>query len=103
MTEDDRGLRSIVHELVTETAEDDVGLWRVHQKLDRLGEASTERIVQIVAQILHDDRIQIGQFSDAGFEVWPERGEARLARLQRELEELGHAPNIGEVAWLVQF
>jgi hypothetical protein len=86
-----------------ECAEDYVGLWQIAHALKEFSRDSrTEQIVAVVAALLEDPEIAIGQFDDGRFVEWAGSREARIERVRRELLELGGAPDIGDVAWLVQ-
>ena len=95
----------VVADLRAECSDDYVGLWEVVRLLrdGGMGSAeSAERIVAVVAALLDDPEITIGQFADGTFREWPGNAQDRVARLERELVALGRTPDIGDVAWLVR-
>jgi hypothetical protein len=86
-----------------ECAEDHVGLWQISRALKDLGgEWGTERIVAVVAALLEDADVAVGQFDGGRFVEWSGSREERIERIRGELLRLGGAPDIGDVAWLVQ-
>jgi len=97
--EDDVGF--VARQVSEEAANDYVGLWEVHSLLMERGNSTSERIVQVVASLLQDERIEIGQFTDGVFHAWPGEKEKKLSRLRQELDVLQRPPDIGDVAWLV--
>lgn len=86
-----------------ECAEDYVGLWQISQALkESSGDSRTEQIVAVVAALLEDPEIAVGQFDDGRFVKWSGSREGRIERVRGELIQLGAAPDIGDVAWLVR-
>ncbi|HEU4885178.1 MAG TPA: hypothetical protein VFT45_23150 [Longimicrobium sp.] len=93
----------IVHGFRRECAEDYVGLWQISHVLKEHGDdVGTEQIVAVVAALLEDPEIAVGQFDDGRFVEWTGSPEGRIERIRGELIQLGAAPDIGDVAWLVQ-
>jgi hypothetical protein len=86
-----------------ECAEDYVGLWQIAYALKETGgDSRTDQIVAVVAALLEDPEIAIGQFGDGRFVEWAGSREEHVQKIRGELLELGGAPDIGDVAWLVQ-
>ncbi len=92
----------VVHGVLAETREDDVGLWEVaranrakHGVLD-----SIEVRLQgaAVCDALLKQGLTFGQFDGEGvFHPWPSEG--ACDRIVAEWSDLGRDPDIGEVGW----
>jgi hypothetical protein len=95
-------ITQIVTHVRKEASDDYVGVWVVHRLLVEIGNSSTELITQVVDRVLDDDRIEIGDFCDGVFHAWAGDKKAKLRRVRQDLVTLGHAPDIGDVAWLIQ-
>jgi hypothetical protein len=55
---------------------------------------------QVLAALLHDDLIQIGEVSDGGFFEWDVPPDEAIARVGREWLALNRHPQPGDVCWL---
>ncbi len=95
-------VRALAEELRVECAEDYVGLWQIGRSLGDeqiSGAGRTELIVQVATHLLADETVRLGQFKEGVFEPWPGDATVQLERLRNELQQLGHAPDIGEIGW----
>jgi len=98
-------LARMVSELRQECSEDYVGVWQITRMLRDEGHTPVEmpdRVVEVVAALLSDGRVDIGQFEDEAFTAWQGDVGAKVSRLKAELQALGREPDIGEVAWLAE-
>lgn len=96
-------LQDIVDGFRRESAEDYVGLWQISRAVKELsGPSQAEKIVVVVAALLEDGDIAVGQFKEGQFVEWIGSREEHLGRIHRELLQLGADPDIGDVAWLVK-
>lgn len=94
-------------QLRAEGEEDFVGLWEVVRSVqDHVPHADAASIRQISLEIV-DELLSNGEW-EAGFpaedgrsfDAWTLLPPAAVARIQREWDQLGREPNIGEIAWL---
>lgn len=95
----------LIAQLREECDEDYVGVWEILSVLRRNGlgnDGVTEEIASVTAALLASPDITIGQFTDGVFHEWPGDTGSRLKRLESELRQIGHEPDIGDVAWLTK-
>jgi hypothetical protein len=98
-------LDDVIARVREECNEDYVGLWEIYRILEAKRGSAPDGpavVTTIVRALLNDEGVAIGQFEDEVFAEWPGDRETKLKRLRSELENLGRAPNIGEVAWLAK-
>lgn len=95
---------TVVAQVRDECDEDYVGMWEIHRLLAEAETSAPDQagILEVVDRLLAEGEVTIGQFSDGAFHEWPGDRAARVQRLQRELSELGRAPDIGDIAWLAK-
>ena len=98
-------LEQLTTDLLDEAREDYVGVWVVIWHLrERMGVAGPEERRQlamtILSQLLHRKLIIAGMpNSDGEFEQWEGSPDLIIERIAHEWSQLGHEPNLGEVAW----
>lgn len=97
-------ITGIVDAIEAEARADYVGLWVVMRDIAALepeGDSDTRvgMLEAITEELLHRG-VCFGQFnSQQRFMPWP--SEDVVARMTNELNELGRAPDIGEIGWFV--
>lgn len=105
MTNRSGEISALIEDLRRECDDDYVGLWQIaplHRSADMPFTAITDLIGEVAAGLLAHPEIVFGQFRDYVFEPWPGDPESHLARILTELEQLGHAPSIGEIGWFMR-
>lgn len=96
-------LTGVLKLLREECGEDYVGLWVVHRLLtEHIADLDSpiDATLSVVAEVLSDGSIQIGQFQNGRFVRWSGTTDETLKELRSQLVALGRAPDIGEIAWL---
>jgi hypothetical protein len=92
-------------ELLEEAAEDYVGLWAalwpLREELGIEDEAVRRKIaLRVLSDLLEADLIRAGvPKGRVRFDAWDLPAEKVLERIEREWDELGREPDIGEVVW----
>jgi hypothetical protein len=96
----------VLDALVEECHEDHVGLWRIVNTarfdLGTRDPIDTRAMtLGLVRRLLHERGMQVGHPAPDGrhFVPWGLPHEQAVRRIEKEWSELGHEPNIGEVAW----
>ena len=96
---------------IIEGTEDYVGLWQIIKKIRLNRTDKNQKEVQSITldairEILETGFMQIGMFEyvdekSLEYQVWNLDINTCIQRVEKEWNELGREPNIGEVAWLV--
>jgi hypothetical protein len=94
-------------EIIDECHEDYVGLWSLSWNLKRsFQEASEQDIrsltIKLVRELLQEKDIHAGQFgAGAKFIIWEMDVDEVVSRIEKEWDELGREPTIGDIVWFV--
>jgi hypothetical protein len=98
-------------DLLKECADDDVGLWFAIAPIeDAIGEDYPLKVrtltLEIVEDLLHDELIMAGFpiYNAEGvlvFDTWNLSVKDTIARINKEWDELGREPTLGEIVWFV--
>jgi hypothetical protein len=95
--------REIKQDVLGECSEDYVGLWSIINRFQRAGikiePILMETTLNLVYEILSQDHIVAGQFSNNEFHIWKRNPTEIVARIREEWMALGRTPNISEIAW----
>ena len=96
---------------IIEGTEDYVGLWQIIYEFERkFPQANTEEIklmtLETTREILETGFMEIGMFkyvdkNNLEYQIWNLDIESIINRVEREWDELGRVPNIGDIAWLI--
>jgi len=98
-------LEAIIEGLFREAEDDEVGLWRlvaaIRHNLGQTTEADIQATsLQVVEKLIERGVDLVDYHEGRGWAKWPEQSvEAKLARIQREWNALGRAPNLGDICW----
>jgi hypothetical protein len=103
----DESTRQLIRQhLLADCREDDVSLWEALQKARRAIPAATDDQIRqlsldLIRELLEDGLIMAGvpKPDGQGFERWDLSVPETMDRIAREMDELGHPPNIGDVVW----
>lgn len=105
--------REFWDDFILESTEDEIGLWEVVSEVRHTTQESDEQIIRMkvienIRDILLSGFMSIGIFEcvdnsskELEFRVWKTSIEESLNRIEREWDDLGKAPSIGDIAWLV--
>lgn len=97
-------MKEWLKQLRIEAQADYVGLWQVARVLSAenrgLEQVTPSIITEAVDSLIRDGALTIGQFENDTFVEWDGTLTEKLHRLHSELVELGHVPDIGDVAWI---
>lgn len=100
--------QKLISELIAEAKADEVGLWLIIAKLrDEYGITNTALIrtmtLDYVRALLESDQIIAGYYrpDGSGIAAWEMSLPDILSRINREWNDLGHEPNIGDIVIFV--
>jgi len=96
-------------EILVECTEDNLGLWSIiwtvngggYSKNAILPEWVRQKTIEIVKDLLAQGLVEVGNFEAESFEFQPLllSTEETIKYIQREWDELGRPPTIGDVCW----
>lgn len=94
-------LEPIIRQFRVEAEEDYVGMWEISRAIESLEEPDqSELITQVVAALLDEPSVVLGQFEGESFVPWPGGREDWIERVRTELRAYGGKPDIGDIGWL---
>jgi hypothetical protein len=105
MTTRVRDMADLEREVLEEMRSDYIGLWEIARLVSaEIGSedepAIREYTLQVVENMMMYGLIRPGVAQDTGgFEPWTEDTGRALLRISQEWEDLGHVPEVGDVAW----
>src|SRR5258708_6295206 len=91
---------------LADTNDDYVGLWQIVSRVSKQDKSPSEEEIRAQAlkalRSLLKNGLVIGDLkADGGFEQWPVQDtEAVISQVEMKWNELGHAPDIGDICWL---
>lgn len=100
-----RAITTAEEEILLEGLEDDIGLWEfvaaITDEIPSGDEPAIKRGVITMAEDLLERGLMVAGFPDrrGGFGVAGEDSSGIASRIDREWDELGRPPDIGEVIW----
>lgn len=94
----------IVEAFRRECAVDHVGLWCIpwhFREVEKVADAGLRQSLslEVVRHLLASDDIGVGQFANGAFSFWPLPPSYALQRVETEWQQLGHEPDMGDIAW----
>lgn len=96
-------LANSLQEILAESREDYVGLWKIIRKVQAVGITEESKVMDatltLVMQLLSHEKTDAGQFHNRRFEVWDVSPEEIITRIKHEWLDLGRVPNIGDIVW----
>ena len=107
MSADPASIRSTLRQhILNECRDDEVGLWSVFWTAQYLMPHADDDLVHrlsldVLQELMTDGLIMAGvpKPDGQGFERWDLSVPETMDRIAREMDELGHPPNIGDVVW----
>jgi len=100
-----KSIEQISKEFLSECHDDYVGLWSLIWSIkNEMGETNPQNIraltISLVTELLQQGLIEAGMPNSKGeFEGWQETPDEIIKRIEREWDQLGREPNIGEIVW----
>ncbi|MGB3511452.1 MAG: hypothetical protein WBA93_19890 [Microcoleaceae cyanobacterium] len=98
-------------DFVIEGTEDYVGLWEIIYKFELKFPQTNPQEIRLMAlettrEILETGFMEIGMFeyvdkNNLEYQIWNLDIDSIINRIEREWDELGRIPNIGDIAWLI--
>ncbi|WP_254563963.1 hypothetical protein [Oscillatoria sp. HE19RPO] len=98
-------------DLIVEGTEDYVGLWEIiYNVRERFPQANPHEIrlmtIEAIREVLETGLMQIGMFesvegNNLEYQIWDFSIDSIINRIEKEWNELGRTPNIGDIAWLI--
>lgn len=100
-------LQDIHKDILTECADDDVGLWSIIWRVNqgpyasdaKLPEWVRQKTIQIVRDLLQDQLVEAGNPNGPKFQQLSSSVNETIAFIEREWDRLGKTPNIGDICW----
>jgi hypothetical protein len=98
-------METIKQSLLAELKEDYEGLWTVLRRVrcenpNLDADTARRRTLRVILELLRDDVIVAGVPNRSGdFIRWELSPEDTIRRIEREWQELGREPNIGDIVW----
>jgi len=100
-------LQEIHKDILAECADDDMGLWAIIRRVyqgpysyhARLPEWVRQKTIEIVRDFLQDQLIEAGNPNGPTFQPLSASVDEIIAYIEREGDQLGRTPNIGDVCW----
>ncbi|GFZ94127.1 hypothetical protein CYANOKiyG1_04810 [Okeania sp. KiyG1] len=96
---------------IIEGTEDYVGLWQIIGRFrEKFPQANSQEIklmtLEATREILETGFMEIGMFeyvdkNNLEYQIWNLDIEGIINRIEREWDELGRIPSLGEIAWLI--
>jgi hypothetical protein len=100
-----KSIEQISNEFLSECHDDYVGLWSLIWTIEnKVGETNPQRAraltISLITDLLKEGLIKAGMPNANGeFEEWPGTPGELVKRIEREWDQLGREPNIGEIVW----
>jgi hypothetical protein len=96
-------MTTVAQQILAECHEDYVGLWSIVRRIRHEGIPEGTNIIDttlgLLLPLLASREIIAGQFKDNKFREWKLGPKEVIAKIEAEWKELGHDPDIGEIAW----
>ena len=95
----------ILRLVVSECAEDYVGLWSIAWQIRASGVDSAavmETTLSLVTLLITDNSVVAGEFEDNQFVKWLMPAQDAIVTIRNRWLELGRDPDIGEVVWFTR-
>ena len=101
-------LQNIHQEILMLCADDYTGLWLVVRTiskdaypLDAMPDWVRQQALKVIKDLLQTELVEVGNFEAESFKFQPLllSAEETISYIQREWDELGRAPTIGDICW----
>ncbi len=94
-------------QFVADCVDDCTGLWVLYRRVQDAmpGRSPAEYrlwTLDVLGLILSRGQVKVGDLSmEQGFQPWTGSQKEIIERIRRSLDELGHDPTLGDIAWFV--